>query len=169
MDITTSNLAYRTARSHVQAFANEGDERLALRRESGDRSECAAFLQLGIDAFDWLGRADTAIRTSVLRGEMEYDAAIDDSLRFLYGMWLRPIPFAEQWAAEELARSGALENLDEFRQCCAEVRALLEEDAALPGELESLPNDLAALRERAIESFRRGETSEWGTEESTDA
>jgi hypothetical protein len=162
MDTTTSNLAYRTARSHVYAFANEGDERLALRHEASEGSDCAAFLQLGIDAFHWLGRADTAIRTSVLRGEMEHDAAIDDSLRFLYGMWLRPVPFAERWAAEELARSGELENLDEFRQCCEEVRSLL-------GENEALSDELAALRDRAVESFRRGDTIEWETEESTDA
>ena len=53
-------LAFRNARNHVRDFAFEGEELMAKHSQAMECRDCEAFLQMGIDAFHWILRADTA-------------------------------------------------------------------------------------------------------------
>ena len=124
--------------------------------EAIDCRDCEDLLQLGIDAFKWLGRADRVIRSAVYRGLAEYDPSLDVALAALYAEWLKPCTFAEGWIAQQEQRGFRVDNLAEFpSSCCEEVRAIVE---AHEGTLEN--DALVELRNNAIDAHRRGETLE---------
>lgn len=75
------NLAFRTARSQVHNLRGEYDELMVRRRDATDPLDCEAFLQLGIDAFAWLTRADESIREAIFAGGMEHDPAVEEALK----------------------------------------------------------------------------------------
>jgi hypothetical protein len=159
------NLAFRTARLHVHNYSDQSDDLMRRHAEAIECRDCEDFLQLGIDAFKWLGRADRVIRSAVYRGVAEHDPSLDVALATLYAEWLRPCTFAERWIAQQESRGYRVDNLAEFRVCCEEVRAIVE---ANEGTLEN--DALVALRDDAIDAHRKGETIElWESEQPQDA
>lgn len=108
-------LAYEAAKRHVDFFSQQSEE-LGEHHEAMDCWDCQDYLQLGIDAFRWLKRAEEVIRDAVYQGALAgQERKFEHSLRTLYGAWLQPCDAAEQWAAQHIARG--LSNLDEFRKC----------------------------------------------------
>lgn len=152
-------LTMRTARQRVREFKSESDERTARDVPSFDGRDCEAFLQLGIDAFRWLTTADAEMRVAVAEGRIAYDPAFDEAVRALARLWLAPCAFAEEWLAR-LQREGSIEvsNLATFRNCCEEMRAIVDFDEA-PNTEVSPP--LTTLRDQAITEFRGGQTAEF--------
>jgi hypothetical protein len=150
------SIAYRTARSHVHLFKDEGDELLERHERAMDCRDCESFLQLGIDAFKWLCRADEEIRKGIFSGEVQYKEDMDSAIAALYKLWLRPCVFAEQWIRHQLQHELKIDNLAAFRECQEEVRAIVEENNDVSG-------DLLKLRDEAIRSHQAGNTSEWHT------
>jgi hypothetical protein len=148
--MTMDNLALRTARLHVRDYTGESDDLVRRHAEAIDCRECEDFLQLGIDAFQWLGRADRVIRSAVYRGLAEYNPSLDVALATLYAEWLRPCTLAERWIAEQEQRGFRVDNLADFRACCEEVRAIVE---AHEGTLEN--DALVELRDDAIDAHRK--------------
>jgi hypothetical protein len=159
------SLSLRTARLHVHNYTGESDDLIQRHAEGIDCRDCEDFLQLGIDAFKWLGRADHVIRSAVYRGLAEYDPSLDVALAALYAEWLKPCTLAEGWIAQQEARGFRVDNLAEFRACCEEVRAIVE---AHEGTLEN--DALVELRDDAIDAHRKGETLElWESDQPQDA
>ncbi len=106
--------------------------------------DCEAVLQLGIDALRWLDRADLHIRKVIETGQVEFDEQVDTVIKDLYEAWLAPCEMVNQWIDVQIARSFTLNNLDEFRECESEVRAVvvaLKND--VPGSLSNA--DLAKI------------------------
>ena len=66
------SIILRTARRHVANFADECDV-LKDHQQAMECRDCDAVLQLGIDAFAWLVRADERLRSAIYSGA-EYDA-----------------------------------------------------------------------------------------------
>jgi len=113
---------------------------------------------MGIDAFNWLIRADRSERLAVFRGERAYDPAVDEELATRCKRWLEPGPFAEEWIAAQERRGYQIDNLEEFRDCVREMAAIV----AAAGLAEAaLPAPLQELRDAAIQEHRNGETAEF--------
>jgi hypothetical protein len=155
----TESLVYRTARKHVENYARESNDLMKAHQEAMDCRECEAFLQLGIDAFRWIIRADRVIRKAIYDRILEFDAEIDDGIRSMCRSWLAPCQYAEQWIAKQQERGYQIDNLGEFRECCEEMRAIVE--AQDQGDGEPLPIAMIKLRDKAIDEYRNGETPEF--------
>lgn len=146
------SLAIRSARLHVKSFSDESDV-IQSSSEALECRDCEDFLQLGIDAFRWLNRADEHIRRAVFAG-VPHNEEADRALIALYKAWLAPCAVAEGRVASQENRGYQVDNLAEFRNCVAEVEALLKESRHVGGQL-------AEARDRAIASERAGETDDW--------
>lgn len=155
-----STLALREARRHVRSFSDEC-ELVQDHREGSECRECEAFLQLGIDAFRWLVRADETIRGAIYTGGAEHDARADESLRSLFRAWLRPCDFANQWIAAQQGRGYHLGNLDEFRASEREVRSIVKAWDANVADADVLTDAMRDLRDSAVTEHRNGETAEF--------
>src|SRR5437870_5523947 len=91
------NFVVQNAQEHVRSFETAPAELMARHKEAMECRDCEAFLQMGIDAFDWILRADRAIRMEIYRGERQFDAAVEKLLHGLCKTWLKPCDFAEKW------------------------------------------------------------------------
>lgn len=153
------HLAYRTARSQVMLYKGEFDqlELASPKREQQAALDCESYLQLGIDAFHWLCRADTAIRQAVYQDEATFDTEVQASLESLFRIWLAPSDFAERWIARQTAGGVEIGNLTEYRSCRDEVLAIIKH---LDGE-QTVNDEVVQLRDEALEEHRRGQTSEF--------
>ncbi len=150
----TDYLAYRTASRNVQAFVDEGGELMARSQEALERLECESFLQLGIDAFHWLIRADEQYRKAVFADDVQYDPAFDASFDALCILWLKSSGFAESWVTAQERRGLTPANLAEFRECVRQAQSIIAENDEVSGEM-------AVLRDKALEAYEAGETDEW--------
>lgn len=150
-------LAVRNAKQHVQSYAQEFDV-MACHKEAMDCRNCESFLQMGIDAFEWMIRADRAVRMAIYRGDKDFDPDFEVAMSELCKSWLKPCEFAESWIAIQLERGYEIDNLSEFRHCVEEMTAIIEanEEGA-----ESLPDSIAHLRDAAVEEHRNGQASEF--------
>jgi hypothetical protein len=152
-------LAFRNAEKHVQSYSQESQDVMAHHAEAMDCRNCEAFLQMGIDAFEWLMRADRAFRAAVYRGEKEYDLDSEKSLSILCKNWLVPCDVAEQWIETQQTRRYEIDNLEEFRRCVQEMTAIVE--ASDEGDNVTLPKHIAILRDKAVDEHRNGQTAEF--------
>jgi hypothetical protein len=155
--MAAESLAFRTAKQHVQTFSDESSALMKAHAEAMDCRDCEAFLQLGIDAFEWLMRADRIYRMDIYRGEGQHDATVENALRALCKAWLEPCAFADRWIEAQRTRGFVIDNLVRFRQCVDEMAAIVE---AWDGDT-SLPQPIADLRDAAIIEHRNGETAEF--------
>jgi len=155
----TESLAYRTAQERVRNYNRESEGLTQAHQEAMDCRECEALLQLGIDAFHWIIRADRVIRNAVYDGVVACKAEVEEGIRSLCRSWLSPCQFAEKWIAKLQELGYQIANLDEFRECCEEMQAIVE--AQNQGEGEPLPSAIMELRDRAIDEHLNGETSEF--------
>jgi hypothetical protein len=153
------DLAYRNAEKHVQSYSDECRDLLKLHAEAKDCRNCEAFLQIGIDAFDWLMRADRQFRMAIYRGEKDFNPKIEQALRAQYKKWLDPCELAEKWIEIQQTRGFEIDNLKEFRDCVRQMIAIVE--ANEEGDNASLPKQIAAFRDSAIEEHRNGQTAEF--------
>jgi len=140
-------LAYRTARNSVRAFASEGDEIVARNYQAEECRDCESFLQLGIDAYRWLRRADVQVRRAVAEGRLEASSSVDRAIEALFRLWLPPIEAANRWIEMQRERHFAVENLEQFRQCERDVRAIVAEFDKLKAAADRVPppEDLALI------------------------
>jgi hypothetical protein len=155
----TDYLAFRNAQKHVQSYSQESQDVMARHAEAMDCRNCEAFLQMGIDAFEWLMRADRAFRMAVYRGEKEYDPENEKSLRNLCKNWLGPCDVAEQWIETQLTRGYEIDNLVEFRECVRQMSAIVEANDETDNM--SLPKQIAVFRDSAVDEHHNGQTAEF--------
>jgi hypothetical protein len=157
MKMEYNDLAYRNAQKHVKSYSDESSL-MKAHAEAMDCRYCEAFLQMGIDAFHWLIRADRVYRTAVYRGEIEYSADFEKMLAELCEQWLGPCEAADGWIEKQLTEGFTIDNLDEFRECAEEMLAIVE--SAEPGD-NQIPESVAALQDAAVEEYRNGQTAEF--------
>jgi hypothetical protein len=150
-----ATLAFRNASRHVRRYTNESADLMRRHAEAIDCRDCEDFLQLGIDAFDWLNRADESIRRAILSGRAEYDPKVERTLLVMYTRWLKPCEHAEKWIAVQEKRGFRVENVERFRECCAEVRAMVEDSSLLDNDT------IINLRDDAVDAYLKGETLEF--------
>jgi hypothetical protein len=129
------DLVIRTAKKHVENYIQESQDVRVADREATDSRDCEAFLDLGIEAFQWLVRATRDVRSAAIRAaDPAADAALakeEDSLRAYCAQWLKPCGAAEAWIAGLNQRGLKVENIDDFRDCCERMRTIIAEDARM--------------------------------------
>jgi hypothetical protein len=153
-------LAYRIAKDRVENFG-ETEGLAKSHHEAMDCYNCEAFLQSGIDAFQWIQRADETIRRAIYEGALDSDSALggaEGAIEALLRLWLAPCEFASAWIAENLERGYTINSLADFRRCEDEVRAIVHAFDDVGGET---PQAIRVLRDKAIEDHRNGETAEF--------
>jgi hypothetical protein len=155
----TDTLDFRTAQKHVANYKQESKLLMQAQQEAMDCRDCEAFLQLGIDAFRWIIRADRVVRSAFYNGVAEYDHGLDGQIAVLCREWLTPCEYAEMWIAKQLERRYQISNLAEFHKCCEEMRAIVEAQGHSDGE--PLPPSMIELRDKAIDEHLNGQTSEF--------
>lgn len=158
--MSRDSLALRTARGHVDNYQTESTNLMARHAEAMDCRDCEAFLQLGIDAFEWLMRADREYRAAMAAGQIDYNAEVDAALTELCRTWLKPCEYAQKWIALQKQRNYEIDNLAEFNNCCEEMRAIVAAEERL-NQANALPTAIATLREEAVQEHSRGETTEF--------
>lgn len=152
------SLYLRHARQHLTDFDRESVLLLASsreQRESLDRWDVDAILQMGIDAFDWLTQADNVGRQLLYDGKLT-DAEVaqaETGLVLLFTSWLRSCGAVNQRIAQALGQGYDLENLESFRKCEREVRSIVRHygDSAEP----VLPMAMQKLRDEALADHGR--------------
>lgn len=135
------------------------DREIEQWRQNHDAAmQCRDFellLKLGIDVYETLGRLDTAVSAAALRGERgQADLeAVDD----LYRIWLALTSAAAvELRLSEFEQAGFhVEFSKAFRTAHREVQGILTPDAEF-----FRGDDLADIRDDAIDSHRRGETDD---------
>ena len=132
-------LAYRTARDHVRAFKSEGDEIVERSYEAEECGDCESYLQLGIDAFNWLQRASDHISRLISEGRIRPDERVDQAIEVLYRLWLPPVRIAEEWVSVQTNRGYQVENLENFRSCKRTVLAIIAEIDKMKAVAERVP------------------------------
>lgn len=157
----TSPLAYRIAREQVDRFGDT--EPFGPGQQLGhdqdlvvDLLDCQAFLQTGIDAFHWIHRADQSFRTAIYQEGADDASQALGTIDALLTDWLQACGFANRWIDKQGKRGHEPENLAQFRECEAEVRAIVQ-----ARQEDELPDGLRDLRDKAIEDHRNGQTSEF--------
>jgi len=122
--------------------------------------DCETLLQVGIDAFQWLVRADESIRRAVFSARLDYEAEqVQSAMELLLKAWLEPVPRVNQVISRQLDRGFALDNLDEFRECESQVRSIVD---SLQEQV--LHDGLAAMRDSAAQEHLAGQTMEFDLE-----
>jgi len=150
-----SVLALREARRHVRSFADES-ELLPEHEGATECLDCEAFLQVGIDAFHWLIRADETIRLATYRRLLTHNPRVEQSLHSLARAWLQSSEAANRWIEFHQQRGERLENLDEFCKCEAEMRAMVRAQGG-----DTMTDAMRALRDSAVAEHRNGETADF--------
>ncbi len=153
------SLAYQNARTHVQAFVFQGEELMDRHNAAMECQDCEAFLQMGIESFDWIIRADNSLRAAAAAGKFAFTEEVDLAFKWLAKAWLKPCTFAEQLIRTQTERNFQLENLAEFQKCCEEMRAIVAFNEQ--GNDEVLPEALMPIRNQAILELKHGQTSEF--------
>lgn len=149
------NLAFRTAKKHVTNYRLESDV-MAEHYKAMNCRDCEAFLKLGIDAFAWVTYADAVVRSAAYEGAIELDPTFDHAIEVLCEGWLKPCEKAEQWIADLREHGYVPDNLEQFRQCCREMEAIVRFHQNL--DSESLPDSMVALRNQALDDHRNGQS-----------
>ncbi|MBX7073795.1 MAG: hypothetical protein K1X71_11665 [Pirellulales bacterium] len=132
-------LAYRTARNSVHAFRSEGDEIVVRREVVASPGECESLLQLGIDAYAWLERANRDIVTAIRQGQTQPAAELDRAIEALYRMWLPSAATLEQ-ISQQIQHEDPPPNLSRFRECEQLVREKVAEFDKLRSLAKRVPS-----------------------------
>lgn len=151
--------AMKYAKSHIAMYEDHGDIAFDIQqhKQALDCWNCQAFIQLGIESYEWLIKADMMFRKCFYSGKIEYDANIEGMLEELFRRWLVPCKFANEWIDEQYKRGFVLENLKEFRKCEEEMIAIV----GAFDEADDLPEAMHKLQEEALKEHANGKTSEF--------
>lgn len=150
-----SALHLRVAARHLHGFEKESHA-LNEHHDAMDSLDCEAFLQLGIDAYHWLVRADEVNRKGIANGGVDYDPQVEAALETQFRRWIAPCDAAQDWIAKVTGRGYDLQNLAEFRNCELEVRSLirfLDQD--------QMNDPMRKMRDDAVSEHASGQTADF--------
>lgn len=162
--MSQQSLTIRTAQKHVKNYSGECDALMKEHRAAMYCRDCEAFLLLGIDAFDWLIRADKS-----LRSDLAEDASFDcdnifQRLESDCRQWLKTSELAESWIRDNEKNGYQVDKSDQFRKCYSEMRSIV---AFFDADAENgvLPDAMAKLRDEALSEHANDQTAEFLPEE----
>jgi hypothetical protein len=142
------SLAYRIAEKHLAAFATES-QLLVANRATVNPADCEAIVQLGLDAFQWLMRADRAYRIAMFRGQIEHNPELEKALHQDCSTWLEHASSTWRELQSGHAKELPLDNREALIRQIEEMTAIL--DASQPtGVREELPPQMVPLRDAAV-------------------
>ncbi len=120
-----SDYTLQIARARIDAYSNM-DEVMRQHHEIMECCDrCEKFLQSGIEAYEWLQKAENTIQRAAREGfsvSDEVPAAIDH----LYRTWLVPCSHAEELVSQQQQLGYIPANLDEFRAACEQVKKRIQ-------------------------------------------
>ena len=115
-----SDYSIQVAERHVKEYIDK-DELMTLHQEAMQCRDCEDFLQAGIEAYNWLWRAETTAHEAVRKG-IPVSPDVVKAITALYRRWLRPCERAEAKIQEQLLNQHCPSNLADFRRVCDDVR-----------------------------------------------
>ena len=113
-------LDLQIARWHIENYASH--------TRGVAECDCADILQRGIDAVRWLQQAELSISEATTLRLIEFSHDLRLEIEQLYARWLEHCEAAEVRIKAHLDRGFSLDNLEEFREACDEVRGWIEEN-----------------------------------------
>lgn len=154
------SIALRAASRHVRDFSDEN--LMALHYEAIDCWDCEAFLQLGIDAFDWIITADQHLRRLIYVGQVEVDFdSCEEQLLSACKQWLVKSSEAIEWLQKHETSGNRVKNAERFRTCYEEMIAIVKFYSTEENAVEKLPPAIEQLAEQARGELANGETAEF--------
>jgi hypothetical protein len=138
----------------------EFDRIVSLQAADDDRALCDDYLQLGIQVFQWILKADQDYRRGLYQNPALHNEATEAELESLLRGWLARgrLLLARADAISDAGRPAA--HLAEFRQCCNEATAIVESWDESEDD-PPMPEALILLRDQALIDHQNGETSEF--------
>lgn len=125
------SLELQIAENQLQSFEEELDQDQIMRDyyEAEDCFKCESRLRSGILAATSLFRAEEVVATAERLGLIDVSPEFQQTLKLLYARWVAPCKSAEAWVARVEEKGYTVDNLDEFRNCCAKVQEWIERNA----------------------------------------
>lgn len=149
-----SNLVFQQAQDHVESFVTKTNDAMAEHREAMDCWNCEAVIQMGIDAFEWLQRADQGMHEAVYAGAAVPDEEFE-ALKSLYREWHDKTTLVKAWAQRVISNSFALDNFQKLLESDREVAAVVRSFDKQSG----LTDAMRGLRDEAVKEHDRGQTA----------
>lgn len=137
----------------------EYDRILADHAEAEDCGTCESYLELGVQVFHWIIKADQDYRRELYQSQAAHSEAVERELETLMRRWHSRCQSMLAWADRQVARGFQVAHLDEFRQCTDEAAAIVE--SFEEGGQGAMPPPLILLRDQALLDHQNGETSEF--------
>jgi hypothetical protein len=138
----------------------EYDRILADHAEAEDCETCESYLELGVQVFHWIIKADQEYRRELYQDSSTHNEAVEQELESLIRRWHARSQSMLSWAQRHLSRGFQLAHLDEFRQCAEEAAAIVDSFDDASGN-QVMPAPLILLRDQALTDHQNGETSEF--------
>jgi glycine/D-amino acid oxidase-like deaminating enzyme len=110
-------LELQIARSKVAEYEHE-ESIVRDSKHAQDCLDCEAWLELGVEALEWLERAEEVFTEASARFNFDFSNDLVEALETLHLAWLRPRAFAEQWIARCEENGYQIRNVEGFRSCC---------------------------------------------------
>jgi hypothetical protein len=138
----------------------EYDRILADHAEAEDCGRCETYMELGVQVFQWILRADQDYRRELYANPKVHSEAVEKELETLARGWLAHGKGLIAWAERNAARGFQVKHLEDFRRSFEEATAIVESlddtDAS-----HQMTEPLILLRDQALLEHRNGETSEF--------
>jgi len=127
-------------------------------RQAIDCLNCEANLQNGINAWNFIMKADEAIHWALCKNHITDDEGEDllTLIDRLVTTWLGPFDRMTQWISRCEARGYKVEYKDRFLACLEEARANAKYDPQQP-----MPECILDLKDEALREHENGETAEF--------
>lgn len=154
------NTADLPSRSIARGQLAEYDRILADHAEAEDCGRCEAYMELGIQVFQWILRADQDYRRELYQNPNAHSEAGEKELESLVRGWLVHGQGLLQWAERFAARGFQVRHLEEFRRSFDEAAAIVASFDETDAD-RVMPEPLIVLRDQALLDHRHGETSEF--------
>ncbi len=128
--------------------------------EAEDCRNLEDFLKLGIEAFDWVERADLWLRGSLARGTISKEEGdrVSDVIDSMCKGWLKPCTFAKAWVSRVMNNGYHVDNLEQFMECCRQMNSIVGGQGT---DTETMSDALVGMETEALTEHRNGETAEF--------
>jgi hypothetical protein len=124
----TTDYTLELARKYLGDYEGQYDEIMARHAEAMECRDCEDLLEHGLNAFQWLRRAEEVLRQTARAGickTPEDNQSIRDgheALNGLFSEWLRPCQHTEERIAQQEKLGFTPARAEEFRSACEYVR-----------------------------------------------
>jgi len=118
-------LELQIARSKVEEYEHE-ESIVRDSKHARDCLDCEAYLDMGMEALQWLERAEEVFTEALARFDFDFSTELMEALENLHIAWLRPCAFAEKWIATCQENGYELRNVEDFRSCCTRAQEWLD-------------------------------------------